>query len=96
MTWNFVSNHPNRVQFELYSQSANHAWPGGGKAYVLDDYDRHATRIECSAGELICYGAWVDGDSNTYWGSGLDDQEGCEKCCYTCGDGDTPLISLDP
>lgn len=96
ITFNVQNNHPNRVQLEFYSQGRNHSWPGGGQVYVLDDGAPHSYPLSCMAGETICYGAWVDGDASTYWGSGLNDQYGCEACCFTCGGGATPLINLNP
>jgi hypothetical protein len=68
LTWSFRNNHPNRVQLEFYSQHRNASWPGGGRAYVLNDYDRHTFNLNCWRGEKICYGAWVDGNANEYWG----------------------------
>ena len=96
ITFNVQNNHPNRVQLEFYSQDRNHAWPGGGQADVLDDGAPHSYPLSCQTGEQICYGAWVDGNASIYWGSGLDDQYGCDACCFTCGGGSTPLINLNP
>lgn len=96
LTWSFRNNHQNRVQLEFYSQDRNSAWPGDGQAYVLDDYAVHTFRLNCVAGEKICYGAWIDGDSNTYWGVGIDDQYGCSDCCVTCDNADAGTRNLDP
>jgi len=93
---NFVMNngHPYRVQVELYSQDRNHVWPGDNKAYVLDDDETKKISISCKRGESICYGAWVDGDSDTYWGVGPDNTQDCDDCCYVCQDGETEQINL--
>ena len=96
LSWSFQSNYEYTVQLEFYAQDRDAAWPGGGQAYVLDDYEVHTYRLNCWAGEKICYGAWVDGDSDTYWGVGLDDQEGCEDCCVTCSNGEAGLRTLNP
>ena len=96
LTWSFRNNHENRVQLEFYSQNRDIAWPGGGEAYVLDDYDLHTFRLNCWEGEKICYGAWLDGDSDTYWGVGIDDKHGCEDCCVTCETADAGTRNLDP
>ena len=44
----------------------------------------------------ICYGAWIQGDQNTYWGVGPDNSQKCENCCYTCTGGETEQINLVP
>jgi hypothetical protein len=95
LTWSFRSYHPNTVQLEFYSQHRDAAWPGGGRAYVLDDYDIHTFRLNCWDGEQICYGAWVDGNSE-YWGVGIDDREGCDNCCVICQNADFGTRNLNP
>ncbi len=90
------SRHPNVVSLEFYSQDYNRAWPGNGKVYILDDSQTHSYNLECSTGEKICYGAWVRGDSDTYWGVGMNNSQYCEDCCYTCGGGSTPTRVLYP
>lgn len=94
LTWNIQSYHPNSVQLEFYSSDRNAAWPGGGEIYVLDDSEVHTYPLNCQSGETICYGAWVDGDSSTYWGAGLDGELGCDDCCYSCSGGETPVLVL--
>ncbi len=93
--WEVKSEHPNVVSLEFYSQDYNRAWPGGGEVYVLKDYDTHSYNLECTTGEKICLGAWVRGQSDRYWGVGLDDKQGCQGCCYTCGAGDTGVQVLN-
>lgn len=92
----FIMNngHPYRVQVELYSQDRNHVWPGNDQAYILDDDETKQIPIVCKSGETICYGAWVDGDADTYWGVGPNDTQQCDDCCYVCQGGQTEEINL--
>lgn len=93
--WEVRSEHPNIVSLEFYSEDYDRAWPGGGEVYVLDDYDTHSYNLECSTGEKICMGAWVRGDSSSYWGVGRDARNSCESCCFICGRGDTGVQVLN-
>lgn len=93
MIFHIQSEHRNIVQVEFYSQSRSRAWPGGGEAYTLKDSEPHEYRLNCDPGEEICYGAWVSGNQYTYWGAGLDGEQGCSNCCYVCGQ-ETNVIVL--
>lgn len=89
-----TSNHPNVVDVEFYSQTYDHVWPGNGNVWTIRDYDAHSYNLECETGEKICYGAWLRGDSDTYWGVGLNDFDGCDNCCAVCGAGDATPMTL--
>ncbi len=95
LRWTIRSDYPHIVSLEFYSQDYSRAWPGDGEVYILNDYDVHEYNLSCETGETICYGAWVRGNSNRYWGVGLDNSQGCNDCCYTCGYGDTALRILN-
>ena len=82
--WRFKNDYPYKIYLKFYSQDRNHVWPGGGKVYVLDDGREHTFHIRGLGGEKVCYGAWVAGDSSTYWGVGKDNEHGCSDCCYYC------------
>lgn len=86
--------HPNAVEVELYSQDRDHVWPGNGEVYLLDDGETRTMSLSCEEGESICYGAWVSGDTGTYWGVGPDNAQNCDTCCYTCEGGSTEEINL--
>jgi len=88
------NDHPNAVEVELYSQDRKHVWPGGNQVYYLDDGESKQIQLSCQQGEKICYGAWVSGDKETYWGTGPNNKEACEDCCYTCEGGETEEINL--
>ncbi len=91
ITFEIRSHHPNIVQLEFYSQNRPHAWPGGNSAYELRDSQYHAYTLDCFYGEQICYGAWVKGNENTYWGTGMNDSYSCHDCCGMC-DGQTFIL----
>ncbi len=58
-TWEIKSSYPYKAQIEFYSQDRRGlSWPGGGKAFTLDDSEMHTFKLECRPGERICYGAW--------------------------------------
>lgn len=95
VTFMMQNNHPNAVEVELYSQDRNHVWPGDGEVYILDDGETKQMPLSCNEGEKICYGAWIQGDRDTYWGVGPGNQQACDDCCYTCTGGATETINLD-
>ena len=94
----FVMNnhHPNAVEVELYSQDREYVWPGNNEVYLLDDGETKTMSLACEEGESICYGAWIQGDQNTYWGVGPDNSQKCDNCCYVCTGGQTEQINLVP
>lgn len=94
VTFEMRNSHPNAVEVELYSQDRDHVWPGNNQVYLLDDGETKNIPLSCDEGEKICYGAWVSGDKETYWGTGPDNAETCDDCCYTCQGGSTEEIDL--
>jgi hypothetical protein len=90
------NGHPNAVEVELYSQARDHVWPGGDEVYLLDDGESKEISLSCEEGESICYGAWISGDETTYWGTGPNNAQKCDNCCYTCTGGETEEINLIP
>ena len=94
VTFVMRNEHPYAVRVELYSQDRNHVWPGGSQDYYLDDGETKEMSLACNQGETICYGAWVDGDEDTYGGVGPGNSEDCSDCCYVCDGGETEEITL--
>lgn len=92
-TWIVRNDYAYEIELAFYSQDYDRAWPGGNEVYVLSDNAFHQFTLSCDAGETICYGAWVTGDINTYWGAGYGGYEGCENCCSVC-DGGTREVTL--
>ena len=96
MTWNIRAFDKYAVDVAFYSKSRNAVWPGNGKVWTIKDYKVHSLKLNCIAGEKICYGAWVRGSSREYWGVGQGGKAGCKSCCYTCQDGyQTPIQNLN-
>jgi hypothetical protein len=89
LRWEVKSNYRYKVQVAFYSQSRGHVWPGRNRAYPLNDYQTYTYTLDCVRGERICFGAWVTGRGNTYWGVGPDDKYTCTSCCAVCGGGPT-------
>jgi hypothetical protein len=95
LTWRFKSEHRSVVNVELYASARRHVWPGGNEVYTLRDYDRHVVKIACRAGEKVCYGAWVKNSRSKEWGLGYGGKGGCQKCCYRCDGGETPILVIN-
>ena len=94
MTWSFKATPPNIVYLQLYGPDSKNVWPAPDKYYKLDGPKAHKTKIRCSLGEKICYGAWTDGD--TSWGVGKGNKSVCTGCCVTCSKGDKGTETLKP
>lgn len=77
------------IQYRFFEQRngslTGHRWPGGGRVYVTPRLGESVTsRLQCDAGTYVCFGAQPRGDSSTYWGAGIDGDQGCTDCCYSC------------
>lgn len=95
-TFRFESEHPNKVEVVIFSSDRKgFQWPGPGRVFILDTDEVTRFKISCLGGEKVCYGAWVAGNSSTYWGLGRSGNRGCSKCCYTCDGGETKIITLE-
>lgn len=95
LTFKVRSYHNNQVDVAFFSQNRNHAWPGGTKVWVIKDYEVHNYKLDCANGEKICYGAWLRGDTTTYWGTGYGGKQRCTSCCFVCNGGTTPVMNLN-
>lgn len=94
VTFVMRNDHPNAVEVELYSQDRDYVWPGNNQVFYLNDGETKEIPLSCEEGEKICYGAWIEGDKQSYWGVGPENAETCDDCCYTCEGGQTEQINL--
>jgi hypothetical protein len=90
-----TSDYKYTVDVEFYSQDRSAAWPGNNKVWTLADSDAHTFTLQCHSGENICIGAWSRGNSDIYWGVGMDNSQSCTSCCYVCGAGSTDPVTLN-
>lgn len=87
MNWTFdTSDITDDIQVQLYSQSDDQEWPEQERVWTIyvEDYVSNFT-ISCVYQEEICYGAWVKGDSTSYWGTGYKDRYNDSSACHVCG-----------
>ena len=95
MTWSVQSKSPYVVHLQFYSDDRNNVWPDPDKVYTLDDSEVHEYALSCHSGEKVCYGAWVKGNEDSYWGAGYDGEQACDNCCFRCDGGSTPIMVLN-
>jgi hypothetical protein len=93
-TFRITSLSESRVNIKFFSQDRHVVWPGADKHWNLYDYKEHTYNLACVTGEQICYGAWVEGNANRYWGVGSEGKHTCTSCCSKCGGGDPRSIQL--
>ena len=83
------------IQAQSYGPIAGELINSGERLTVIAKFER-SLYLECETGEQICYGAWARGNSNTYWGVGMNNSQRCSNCCGICGRGDMVGITLQP
>ena len=96
LTWRVQSLHSSVVDLEFYSETRKWVWPGEGKVYVLRDSKVQEFKLTCNRGEKVCFGAWVRGRSQQFWGGGQDNKQLCDNCCYLCNGQVTDTRILRP
>ena len=78
----------------FFGDDPNSEWSGDDEACLLDDSTVQRFSLACEPGELICYGAWEDGDETLCWGVGAEGIEGCDNCRAVCDSGETDVRVL--
>jgi hypothetical protein len=73
------------VHLKFFSQDRDHYWPAVDQNWEISDGAPHQYSLSCKVGEKICYGAASSFSGGSYWGVGLQGNEGCQNCCLTCG-----------
>lgn len=83
--WSLSKQYSGTISVSFYSEGRNHEWPGNGQVWLLErDTQRYTFNLSCNRGENICFGAWVRGNPDIYWGVGKDRRFSCQKCCHVC------------
>ncbi len=106
MTFQLVNDTDRALSLKLFSRGeSKKQWPAKSKAYsVRPDAAVQQLKINCEAGEPICWGAWVtvqsvsggvgnsgyrDTRTSTYQvGAGERGMIDCPRCCHVCNDGE--------
>ena len=85
------------LQYQLYAAARGNVWPGVSKTYSIPpDGKLYNVSINCQADERVCFGAWIDGRSDFFWGVGRNSANTCSHCCYICRGRATEISTLNP
>lgn len=71
------------IQYRFFDRVANLQWPGGNMVYVITGGKTVNHNLLCNTGATICIGG-NQPNHGLIWGVGIDDAEGCSKCCGIC------------
>ena len=80
------------INYRFFANNADSdvigVWPESGRVYATRRVGETYTHtLACTSDTVkICYGAQRESSSrdNSYWGVGLDGDEGCADCCNSC------------
>ena len=89
LTWKITDRTGHRMSIAFFSQTRKgHVWRDGDKGWMLMNVETNH-KLNCVAGETICYGAWRQDDSSDVrsWGAGRTGSLPCKGCCTTCNGG---------
>ena len=84
--WEVTNVTSSTLYLEL-SDDQGGTWPGNSSSYILNPGQRSTFDLQCRRPrQVVCYGAWVAGNS-VGWGIGPGRTQSCNDCCRYCGDG---------
>jgi len=77
----------------------DYVWPSSNRVYTTGNRRTTGESIQVTLGEsgsgigVICYGAKLENDDSSYWGVGLDGDQGCSDCCTRVPSSGTTRVS---
>jgi hypothetical protein len=85
------------IYFKFFDETLNLVWPAPPNVYYFPDSNQvYSDALACTTGDQICYGGSFSETSEApdYWGVGINNDEQCENCCYTCQTATTQVNDL--
>jgi len=85
------------IYYRFFDETDNLVWPAQPNAYYFPYSDQvYTTTLSCQTGAKICYGGsfYTNTEQPEYWGVGIDNDESCPNCCFTCENSSTPINLL--
>ncbi len=77
-----------KMYWKFFDVDQKLVWPAPPNAYTGAENVRYTSSLLCNVGKKICYGATENLSSNSpYWGVGINGDQACPSCCYTCQSG---------
>jgi len=77
-----VCNDGRGLYVRLWDETTGQSFPGGDQAYVVPVGGTGTATATANPGDKICYGAETNPPTTVYWGVGVDNNHGCDHCCY--------------
>lgn len=86
VSFTIVNNTSDTVHVAFFDRNdQSHIDPPYNRFYVLNGNNTQTYRINCTIGQVICYGAKMQGNNMMqFWGTGHEGKQNCKKCCLTC------------
>lgn len=86
VSFTIVNNTSDAVHVAFFDRSdRSHVDPPSNRFYVLNGNNTQTYRINCTRGQVICYGAKMQGNNMMqFWGTGHEGKQNCKGCCLTC------------
>jgi hypothetical protein len=94
IVWRFTNISGAPLQYRFYAFNRRYYWPAANRAFLLFNGTSRSTAISCIRGEKVCYGAWVAGQPQIFYGRGSTGIPGCIGCCYICNGAVTKVFVL--
>lgn len=85
------------IWFRFFDETDALIWPATPNYFYFPYSSQvYSQTISCKTGAKICYGGsfYTNTEQPEYWGVGINNDESCPNCCYTCEAGTTPVNNL--
>lgn len=69
------------IYVRFFDETNNLVFPNGTQAYVVNSGRSSVIKLTVKRGAKICYGAEPTDLDGSFWGVGLDNDQGCSSCC---------------
>jgi hypothetical protein len=69
------------VYVRFFDETNGLVFPNASQAYVINSGRSGTVKLTVKRGAKICYGAEPTNRDGSYWGVGLDNDQGCASCC---------------
>ncbi len=69
------------IYLRFFDETNGLIFPNSSQAYIINSGRSGTVKLTVKRGAKICYGAEPTSRDGSYWGVGLDNDQGCASCC---------------